>query len=201
VSDEKQTATANLHQLASSYALDALDDDEKLLFEAHLRQGCDACEKDVRSFANVVGALGESVSAGPPARLRESLLSRISRTPRVPGVLLEESGLLIARSSEVTWQAMAPGIVYKPLYQDAARKYGTSLVRMEAGVRYPSHNHKEIEELFVLSGDLHVEDQIMRAGDYCRANAGTIHGETFTDSGCLFLLMASQENQVIETRI
>ena len=49
----------------------------------------------------------------------------------------------------------------------------------------------------MLSGDLHVEDQVMRTGDYCRADSGTIHGETFTDGGCLFLLMASQDNQVL----
>jgi len=92
---------------------------------------------------------------------------------------------------------MAPGISYKPLYEDLARKYSTSLVRMNAGAHYPSHRHSEIEELFLLSGDLHVEGQIMHSGDYCRADPGTIHGETFTDRGCLFLLLASQENEVL----
>src|SRR5437870_3850419 len=36
----------------------------------------------------------------------------------------------------------------------------------------------------------------MRSGDYCRADSGTIHGETFSDSGCLFLLSASPQNEV-----
>jgi hypothetical protein len=40
----------------------------------------------------------------------------------------------------------------------------------------------------------------MRPGDYCRADSGTIHGETFTDDGCLFLVMASPENRNIESR-
>jgi len=68
---------------------------------------------------------------------------------------------------------------------------------MDAGAHYPSHRHKEIEELFVLSGDLHVEGEIMQAGDYCRADARTLHGETFTDSGCTFLLRASPDNEVL----
>jgi anti-sigma factor ChrR (cupin superfamily) len=68
---------------------------------------------------------------------------------------------------------------------------------MEAGARYPSHNHAAIEELFMLAGDLHVEDQLLHTGDYCRADSGSIHGETFSDSGCLFLMMASQENQIV----
>jgi hypothetical protein len=35
---------------------------------------------------------------------------------------------------------------------------------MEAGAHYPSHHHAAIEELFMLSGDLHVESQIIGAG-------------------------------------
>ena len=49
----------------------------------------------------------------------------------------------------------------------------------------------------MVSGDLHVEGQIMHTGDYCRAESGTIHGETYTDTGCLFLLLASQENELL----
>jgi anti-sigma factor ChrR (cupin superfamily) len=72
---------------------------------------------------------------------------------------------------------------------------------MEAGAHYPSHHHAAIEELFMLSGDLHVENHVMGAGDYCRADSGSIHGETFTEAGCLFLMMASPENQLIENRV
>jgi anti-sigma factor ChrR (cupin superfamily) len=89
----------------------------------------------------------------------------------------------------------------KPLFEDRDRNYNTSLVRMDAGAHYPSHHHAAIEEMFLLSGDLHLEGQVMRAGDYCRADRGSIHGETFTDDGCLFLLMASPENQIAENRV
>ncbi len=41
----------------------------------------------------------------------------------------------------------------------------------------------------------------MGAGDYCRADSGSIHGETFTEAGCRFLMMASPENQLIENRV
>jgi anti-sigma factor ChrR (cupin superfamily) len=114
---------------------------------------------------------------------------------------LQQNGLLIARSDELAWQTIAPGISYKPLYEDATQKNNTALVRMEAGAHYPSHHHAAIEELFMLSGDLHVENQVMGAGDYCRADSGSIHGETFTEAGCLFLMMASPENQLIENRV
>jgi anti-sigma factor ChrR (cupin superfamily) len=200
VNDGREFPSADAHELASLYSLGALDTGERTAFEEHL-QACDACAKDVRSFNDVANLIAESVAAVPPRQLRERLLSRVGRSPRVPGILLEQSGLLIARSDELAWQTMAPGISFKPLHADIARKYSTALVRMDAGAHYPSHHHAAVEELFMLSGDLHVENEVIGAGDYCRADSDTIHGETFTDSGCLFLMMASQENEIIENQI
>jgi anti-sigma factor ChrR (cupin superfamily) len=201
VNNRKQASNDDLHELADLYALGSLEGRDKVAFEEHLRQGCDDCANDVRSFAEIASLIGESVPAAAPQRLRERLLSKIDGSPRVPGIVLEHSGLLIARSEELAWQPIASGVFLKTLFEDRARMYDTSLVRMEAGAHYPSHHHAAIEELFLLSGDLHVEDQVMRAGDYCRADSGTIHGETFTDDGCLFLLMASPENQIIQNRV
>ena len=192
----RKPTTTGKHGLVFSYALDALDRAEKTVFEEHLKE-CAACEAELHSLAPVTDALGKSVPASPPAQLRERLRSQLRSSSRVPGILFEQSGLLISRSDELAWRAMAPGIAYKPLYDDSVRKYSTSLVRMDPGAHYPSHRHSEIEELFLLSGDLHVEGQIMRTGDYCRADSGTIHGETFSDGGCLFLLLASQQNEVL----
>ena len=79
----------------------------------------------------------------------------------------------------------------------APRKYLTCLVRMEPGAHYPSHRHADAEELFLLSGDLHVGPEVMHAGDYCRADAETIHSETSSETGCQFLLLASQNNQIV----
>jgi quercetin dioxygenase-like cupin family protein len=190
-------AESSMHELVSSYALNALDPEEKAQFEEHLHQGCDACDTELRAFTQVANAIGQSIPASPPLPLRERLRSRLGHTPQVPGVLLQQSGLLISRSDELSWRTLAPGIAYKVLYEDSERRYNTSLVRMESGVCYPSHRHSGVEELFVLSGDLHVEGQIMHTGDYCRAASGTIHGETYTETGCLFLLMASQENELL----
>jgi anti-sigma factor ChrR (cupin superfamily) len=201
VNDRNRVSIANLHKLASLYVVGALDDGEREEFERHLRQGCDKCAEDVRSFSDVANLIGESVSAAPPERLRKRLLAKVSESQRAPGILFRQDGLLIARSDELEWQALSPGILFKLLYEDPARKYNTSLVRMEPGAHYPSHHHAAVEELFMLSGDLHVENQVIRTGDYCRGDSGSIHGETFSDSGCLFLMMASQENQIFENRV
>jgi len=68
---------------------------------------------------------------------------------------------------------------------------------MEPGARIPRHRHAQVEELFVLSGDLHVEDQVMFAGDYCRADLDSVHDQSYSKTGCVFLLMSSPENQIL----
>ena len=70
-----------VHELTSSYALNALDDSEKETFEKHLQQGCSACEVDLRKFIFVADAIGRSVSVDAPARVRERLRFEISLSP------------------------------------------------------------------------------------------------------------------------
>jgi len=187
----------SLHGLAALFALGALEDGDAQRFEDHLRGGCDICAAELRRLQDVVTGIASSVAATPPPQLRDRLMARVARTPRTPGLAYNEAGLLIARSQEISWQSLAPGITYKPLYRDKARNSDTMLIRMDAGARLASHRHSQIEELFLLSGDLHVEDQVMYAGDYCRADLGSVHDASYTESGCLFLLMASPDNQFL----
>jgi quercetin dioxygenase-like cupin family protein len=186
-----------IHELASLYALQALDAREKTKFEEHLRAGCESCAAEVAALRQTSAAIGSSVPVDPPAHLRDRLMARVARSPRSPGIAYNESGVLVARSEEISWKTLAPGISFKPLFRDKARNSDTMLVRMDAGARLPKHRHAQVEELFLLSGDLHVEDQVMYAGDYCRANLDSVHDQSFTETGCLFLLMTSPDNEVL----
>jgi len=196
--------TDESREWAALYVLDLLSPAEKAAFEDHLRQGCPACQAELQSFQNLAGQLGFAAApARPSAELRERLLRRVreaparEQVPQKPGVLLDQAGLLIARAVEIPRQPVGPGITSKPLFVDPGRKYVTALMRMDPGTRHPSHRHRDVEELYLLEGDLHVEGHVMRAGDYCRAEPESIHGETYTQSGCLFLVMASQQNELL----
>jgi len=186
-----------VHELATLYALDSLDAGQKHQFEEHLRTGCEQCADEVRSVQSVALNLAAGVAVDPPAQLRDRLIERIARMPRSPGLAYNEAGLLIARSHEIQWSPFAPGISFKPLFRDKARNTDTMLVRMEPGAHIPSHRHSQIEEIFVLSGDLRVEDQVMFAGDYCRADLESVHDQSWSETGCLFLLLASPDNQLL----
>ncbi len=139
----------------------------------------------------------------PPQELRGRLLERAaSLQPHAvavrPGVLFEQGGLLVSRSAEMAWQpGGVAGLSSKLLFVDQERGYNTLLVRMEPGTRYPRHRHVGVEELYLLDGDLIVEGQTMRAGDYCRAEPASIHGESRTETGCLFVLRASPHDELV----
>jgi len=37
----------------------------------------------------------------------------------------------------------------------------------------------------------------MFAGGYCRADLDSVHDESYSETGCVFLLMASPNNQIL----
>jgi anti-sigma factor ChrR (cupin superfamily) len=192
---------------AALFALGSLRGEEKAVFEQHIREGCEICDKDILDLAGVVENLALAVPpVEPSAAIRQRLLDSVTANPRRPagpellrntkGVLLQQSGLLIARSADMSWERVAPGISRKILSVDSNRSCCTSLIRAEAGTRYPRHRHAGVEELLVLEGDLHVHGVIMRVGDYCHAEPDSIHEETFTEGGCILLQVASQFDQI-----
>jgi quercetin dioxygenase-like cupin family protein len=196
MNDKKRSTNGDVHELVSAFALGALDADEKSRFEDHLDE-CASCQAELRSLKEVTSSMVSSHAAEPPVHLRERLMERAHGSRQLPGLVFEQSGILVSRSADIPWQTMGPGIRVKLLYADAARKYRTMLVRMDAGAYMPKHHHKEIEELFILSGELHVQGQIARAGDYCRADAETVHEAAFTPSGAMFLAIACEQDEFI----
>ena len=65
---------------AASYALDALDHEERTLFEAHL-SGCGECQSEVAAYREVAGALAHAVPTRASPR-SDALRDRILREAR-----------------------------------------------------------------------------------------------------------------------
>ena len=72
-----------LHTLTGAYAADALDDDERLAFEAHL-QACPACRQEVAELTATAARLGAAARLAPPAELKDRVLAEVGRTRQVP---------------------------------------------------------------------------------------------------------------------
>ncbi len=80
--------TNELHQLAGPYALDAIDDDERQQFEAHL-EACPSCRGEVAEFAATVVDLAGAAAVAPPSGLRDRVLAEVATTRQVSPIVPE----------------------------------------------------------------------------------------------------------------
>jgi len=185
----------DLHELAPIYALDMLAVPEKAAFENHLRD-CAQCQSEVTALSAVAADLAETASVDPPPSLKSRVLERVRGVPQIPGVFYHEGGVMVSRSDDIPWRETMPGVEVKRIYRDREKHYDTSLVRIAPGAVYPTHLHKDVEEIFILSGDLYIAGRKAGPGDYCRAEPDSLHNESFSESGCVFLVIASNRDEI-----
>ncbi|MDN5941638.1 MAG: cupin domain-containing protein, partial [Nitrospira sp.] len=136
-----------------------------------------------------------AVPVAPRASLRERVLAQVVKQiePR-PQM---ESAFSFLRTSELEWQEVSPGTFIKVLHEDTVNARATVLCRMEPGSTYGSHRHAQMEELYVLEGTCHCAGRLMYPGDYHRAEAGSIHPPTWTETGSLMLVISSTHNEML----
>lgn len=108
----------------------------------------------------------------------------------------------LVRSNEIEWKPLgeenSDGIFVKSLLFDEVQKRSpTILLKFEAGATYPLHNHPTGEEIFVLEGDIKLGKDELKAGDYLFTAADNKH-RVSTKSGCVVLLKASEEVEIIK---
>ncbi len=99
--------TDDLSVLAGAYALDALDDDERAVFEEHLRS-CPDCAEEVRGLRNAATELSRLTEVAPPPQLRAAVLGAVAQSrplpPRVDGARV----LPLRRNrTAALWQGLA----------------------------------------------------------------------------------------------
>lgn len=76
-------ANGNVHALVGAYVVDALDDAERVAFEAHLAT-CADCRDEVASLGDATGLLSELSATAPPAGLRDRVLADAARNRPLP---------------------------------------------------------------------------------------------------------------------
>jgi anti-sigma factor ChrR (cupin superfamily) len=68
------------------------------------------------------------------------------------------------------------------------------LVRLAPGAAYPPHRHGGVEELYLLDGELMIDDKKLYPGDYNRAEAGTADQHVWSETGCTCVLLTSTKD-------
>lgn len=174
---------------AALYALGALDPEEIRRVEVRLMQGDSALRAETDAFASVVERLGH---AAPPVAPAPALRARLLDAVRTG------SRLTIVRADEGRWDTTPAGILAKRLLRDPIARRATTLVSMRGSAVYPSHRHRETEELYILEGTLDVHGHRLGPGDYCAALGGSVHRSAATEHGCRFLVSASEDDELLE---
>jgi anti-sigma factor ChrR (cupin superfamily) len=181
------------------YALGTLRGTELADFESHLQSGCDVCSDELRAFTAVAGELAHAAAPErPPDRVRARVLEHAASDALAAQAIVEREHVRFVRSSRLDWkESIAAGVDVKVLSVDPQRGYETKLVRMPPGSELLPHRHADVEESYVLEGDLLVSGVLMGPGDYCRAEAGSVHTGVETRGGCLFIAVTSQHDEVL----
>ena len=183
-----------VRELASMYAAGALSPQDDAEFQKPLNS-CGVSAAEARTFREVVSWLPlASGGTAAPARMREKLLAGIQRSKQQPEPTTDAR---IVRANEGVWHAMIPGVMAKRLYAESTNGNAAMLVRMEAGAQFPPHWHADVEHCYVVEGDLHFGDLALGPGDYQCAMASTTHIISHTEKGCVLLIVASQQNQIL----
>jgi anti-sigma factor ChrR (cupin superfamily) len=63
---------------------------------------------------------------------------------------------------------------------------------MRPGARFSQHRYVTTEQVYMLEGDGHVASHVLGPGDFYHMAAGSVHDISFTEGGCVFLLIASR---------
>jgi anti-sigma factor ChrR (cupin superfamily) len=176
---------------AESYAVGALEDTERTRFEAHLSsEDCASCRARLKETQEALVLMPGSLEpVTPPAAVKSRLMAEIDA---------EGLGFTFIPAAEGEWQTPAHGVRVKILNLDAGRKRLTALVLMEPGSRYEDHRHTQPEEIYVLEGSCVCGGRLLCPGDYHRAERGSIHLDTRSETGSLMLVIASAENERLE---
>lgn len=169
-------------ELAALYFAGALPPTEAEDFEARWADGWPDAEESIRGGQDAVRALLAGVTpAVPPPALKSELLTRLDTQDGMVFQFAADGGFRPSRY---------PGVAVRVLHTDHARRQFTCLMRLDPGAVLPGHPHDGPEECIVLDGEVIVGNVRLGRGDYQRVEAGTEHGEQWSETGALVFVTA-----------
>jgi quercetin dioxygenase-like cupin family protein len=191
-------------ELAPLYALDLLDLEERLWVEAQIVD-CPDLAEDLAKYMAAVGLMPYTAPPVPMAiDLKDRLFDRLGLDPVESAIDLDlaippqeplSAEMFALRSQELTWQAhRIAGVDVAVLYVDAVERMRTMVVKVAAGVTYPRHRHQGAEEIYMLEGELIIDERVYLAGDYIRSAPDSIHAPS-TNMSCMFLIRSCIDDE------
>lgn len=175
--------TSELSIAAGEVALGMLDDAATLAADA--RAGGDAVyAAEVTRWHARLMPLSLAVA---PVAPDDGLLARIDA--KIDAVEKMKALSRTLRSDDGKWIMLAPGVMSKLLWRDAASRRQSILLSVEPGSALAEHDHDHGEEtIFMISGDLSFAGTTLRPGDLHVSAAGSAHARAVSATGCLCIV-------------
>jgi hypothetical protein len=169
------------------YAVQALPASERLAVEAHI-SACADCRQELETLRPVIRAFTAWPTdvLRPSASLWERLAQRIAAETGTAPVMSAPR-----RAADPEWEDVAPGISCKLLATDSEKGRVSMLVRLAPGAEYPAHRHAGVEELYLLHGELIIDDKKLYPGDYNRGEPDAVDQRVWSETGCTCVLLTS----------
>jgi anti-sigma factor ChrR (cupin superfamily) len=174
----------------AAYVVHALPASEVPTIETHLTT-CASCRQDLESLRPVADKLisWPTDVLRPTGALQTRLAQRIAgETGKAPVVPPPRQW------SEPEWEHVAPGIFVKLLANDTVNHRISMLVRLIPGANYPPHIHAGVEELYLLDGELWIDDRLLFPGDYNYGAPGAGDKRVYSETGCTCVLVTSTQD-------
>ena len=172
------------------YALGALPKNAASRIKAHL-PGCSDCQHELEQLIPVVNWLID----WPIDDIKPAEATRQALEQRISSELGREIVMPRGRSiGDPDWKQVSPGIWCKLLATDEEHERVSMLVRLAPGVVYPPHTHAGVEELHLLDGELWIDDRLLFAGAFNRAEPGSSDRHVWSATGCTCVLITSPKD-------
>ncbi len=175
------------------YALQALPSNEVPVVEAHI-SACADCRQEMETLRAIIDSFVSWPTdvLRPSASLWDRLAQRIAAETGGEPVLPAPQ-----RWADPEWKDVAPGISCKLLATDTEKNRVGMVVRLAPGTGYPPHRHAGVEELYMLHGELIVDDKRFYPGDYRQGEAGSVDHRVWSETGCTCVLITSFHDVIL----
>jgi ChrR Cupin-like domain len=187
--------------LAPLYVLDLLEADERDWVEQQIINTPELAEElaqyevaatalpysapHVKMADNLQGRLFDALGLAPPETMSPIVGNPSDRPSQA------------VRFQDIKWTAhFVPGVEIAIFHTDPIAQRTSGILRAAPGMKYPPHRHAEVEEIFMISGDLRIGTEVYGAGDYIRSNPGSVHAP-YSQNGCMFFFNSSMNDDYV----
>ena len=179
---DEATAQAALDDLALRHVLGELTTAEETEFAAALSPPDSRASQFVTEHQETLASLVLAAKpVTPPSETKARIMGRIAKAADSRSA-----------STEVWMSTPFKGVRMREISPGP----GHAILMLECapGAAFPEHDHAGTEDVYIISGEATMGDQLLRAGDFLHAEEGHHHDALISVSGCRALIITSRKN-------